>query len=206
MQRLLMAVIILPIILALTSAGIQAQACDEVSVDVTVEISTDAGFEGLYKYVFSAVWETSSPEEGDALSYILFSLGVECPCLCDSSAASIVFPDPAGTSTSDVEGCEAVFDGFIECNGHEDITDNAVVKFEVRDTSPCEPVSYGSGTWIFYSSMSPLPAADYPDAVFIKHGEMICLGDLSGQLPNCYECVMVSNEESTWGSIKSIYR
>jgi hypothetical protein len=177
-----------------------------VSIDVTAELSTDPGFEDMYKYTFSGVWETSSPEEGDALSYIMLSLGIECPCLCDSTADVVVFPDPAGTSTGDVEGCEVPYDGFVECLGHEDITDDAVVKFEVTDTGLCEALSYGSGTWVLYSTMAPLPWNEYPGAVFVKHGEMICLGDLIGQLPNCYLCLPTSTEESTWGGVKSLYR
>jgi len=189
--------------------NISAQVCDSLSIEVTAEYSFDPGFEELYKYTISGYWEAAGPEEGGNLSYILFSLGGECPCLCDSSYSEIYFPSPAGTSSGfhdpGSQPCEARFVGSLHCGGIQDITTDNVVNFEVHK-GDCEPAASGTGEWIFYSTMAPLPWAEYPNAVILKHGGMLCTGDLSGQLPNCFECSAVSTDEGSWGSIKSLYK
>jgi hypothetical protein len=186
-----------------------AQTCDSLSFGVSAVLSNDAGFEGMYKYTISGYWEVSGVEEGGGLSNLLFSLGASCPCLCDSTSQVISFPDPAGTSTgvdnNTEEPCELGYLGFIECNGLEDITTDVVVKFEVPDNVPCEPIQSGTGTWIFYSTLPPMNWNQYSGAVTLKYGEMLCSGDLSGQLPFCHDCIPVQTEERTWGAIKSLY-
>ena len=194
--------------LVLLPVNISAQVCDSLSLEVTAEISTDPNYEGLYKYTISGYWEATGPEEGGTLSFIMFSLGAECPCLCDSSYSEIYFPNPAGTATGINDHteapCEAQLTGFLQCGGMEDITTDDAVKYEVNGES-CVLKQYGTGEWIFYSTMEPLPWAEYCNAVFLKYGEMLCTGDLSGQLPDCFECSEVSTEEDSWGSIKSLY-
>jgi hypothetical protein len=196
--------------IAIAVTDTNAQTCDSLSFDVSAELTYDPGYEGLYKYTISGYWEVSGVEQGWGLSYLLFSLGTSCPCLCDSTLDVIYFPDPAGTSTGidniTEEPCEVIYQGYLECNGLEDITTDDVVKFEVPDNQTCEPTHYGTGTWIFYSTMPPLPWDEYINAAMLKYGEMMCWGDISGQLPNCFECVPTSVERSTWGKIKSIYR
>ena len=54
--------------------------------------------------------------------------------------------------------------------------------------------------------MTPLPWDEHPGAVIVKYGETYCNGTLTGYLPDCYECVPVSVEEKSWGTLKSIYR
>jgi hypothetical protein len=137
----------------------------------------------------------------------MFSLGAECPCLCDSSLSTVSFPTIAGTSTGENnhgDPCEARYRGFLECRGPLE-TDDVVVKYEVLGES-CLPVHTGTGTLIVYSSMAPLRWAEYPDAVYVKYNDAICTGTLTGQLPDCYECVPVSVEEKSRGTLKSIYR
>jgi hypothetical protein len=191
-------------IIALLPVTISAQNCESIEIEVTAEVSTDPGYEGLYKYTISGNWEVSGV---DAVSYVMFSLGAECPCLCDSNISTVYFPNTAGTSTGeDHKGgpCEARYTGFIECSGLLE-TDDIVLKYEVLGAS-CDPMEIGTGTWIVYSSMSPQPWAEYPDAVYVKYGDNICTGTLTGELPDCYECIPVSVEEKNWGTLKSIYR
>jgi len=208
MRYLIMASLLIAA-LVLSPVNISAQACDSVSIQVTAEIATDPGYEGLYKYTFSGYWQAAEPGAGVNVSYFLFSLGAECPCLCDSSYSEIYFPKTAGTSSGihDPGGqpCEAKFVGSLLCEGKQGVTTDNVVNFEaqIRD---CEPGASGTGEWIFYSTMAPLPWAEYPNAIIIKHGGTHCTGDLSGQLPDCFECSEVSTEEGSWGSIKTIYR
>ena len=195
--------------IAFVSVGASAQICDSLLFEVSAELSNDPGFEGMYKYTISGYWEVSGPEEGGGLSYIIFSLGNECPCLCDSLMDEISFPDPAGTSTGfdgdTDEECDVVYLGFLECNGLEDITTDVVVKFEVPDNQTCEPVQSGTGTWIFYSTIPPLPGDDYIDTIIIKYGEMLCYGVHFCEPPDCYYRSAVSTEKSSWGSLKIIF-
>ena len=191
-------------IIALLPVTLSAQNCTSIGIEVTAEVSVDPGYEGMYKYTFSGTWEV---EGVDAVSYIMFSLGAECPCLCDSSIGMVEFPNTAGTSTGeDNKGgpCEARYNGFVECDGLLE-TDDIVFKYEVFGAM-CDPMETGSGTWVVYSTMSPLPWAEYPDAVYVKYGDNFCTGPLTGQLPDCMECMPVSVENETWGAIKSLYR
>ena len=199
------------VVLALfVSADSFAQSCDSLSFDVSAAPSSDPGFEGMYKYTITGYWEGSGVEQGWGLSYLLFSLGATCPCVCDSTSEVISFPDPGGTSTgvdNTTEGpCEVEYLGFLECNVREDITTDVVVKFEVPDNVSCEPIHSGTGTWIFYSTLPPADWNQYSNAVTLKYGEMSCSGDLSGRLPFCQDCNLVGTEEKTWGTIQSLYR
>ena len=209
MHRLIILLLLVGFI-SVATADASAQTCDSLSFEVSAELTSDPGYEGMYKYTISGYWGVSGVEQGWGLSYLLFSLGTECPCLCDSTLEVIHFPDPAGTSTGidtdTEEPCEVVYLGFVECNGLEDITTDDVIKFEVPDNQTCEPIHYGTGTWIFYSTMPPLPWDEYVNAGMIKYGEMMCWGNISGQFPDCYQCIPVSTEDSSWGRIKSIYR
>ncbi len=190
---------------ALLPITVSAQNCVSIDIGVTAELSVDPGYEGLYKYTISGSWDYGDVPY--AVSYLMFSLGTECPCLCDSSISIVSFPTIAGTSTGEDnhgDPCEARYRGMIECSGLLE-TDDVVVKYEVLGEF-CLPVNTGTGTWVFYSSMPPLPWAEYPDAVYVKYNDAICTGTLTGQLPDCYECVPVSVEEQSWGALKSIYR
>ena len=191
-------------ILALLPVNLSAQNCDLIEIEVTAELSVDPGYEGMYKYTISGNWEVDGV---DAVSYILYSLGAECPCLCDSSIGMVEFPNTAGTSTGENnrgDACEARYNGFVECSGLLE-TDDIVLMYEVFGAG-CDPVEIGSGTWIVYSTMSPLPWAEYPGAVYVKYGNNTCTGTLTGQLPDCLECMPVSVEQDSWGAIKSLYR
>ena len=191
-------------LIALLPVTISAQNCDLVEIEVTAEVSVDPGYEGMYKYTISGNWEVSGV---GAVSYILFSLGVECPCLCDDGMGGAYFTNTAGTSTGENNkggACEARYNGFIECNGLQE-TDDIVLKFEVFGAN-CDPVETGTGTWIVYTTVGPLPWAEYPDAVYVTYGSNMCTGTLTGQLPNGLECIQVSTDHKTWGAVKSLYR
>jgi hypothetical protein len=99
-----------------------------------------------------------------------------------------------------------VYLGSTECDGLEDITTDAVIKYEVPDNVDCEPIHYGTGTWIFYSTMPPLSGGEYTDKIFIKYGEVMCDGTHYCEPPDCYQCVTVSAKEGSWGAIKIIHR
>ena len=191
-------------LIALLPVTVSAENCVLIDIEVTAEVSMDPGYEGMYKYTISGNWEVDGV---GGVSHVLFSLGAECPCFCDSSISMVYFPTTAGTSTGENnkgDVCEARYNGFIECSGLLE-TDDIVLKYEVS-TANCDPKEIGTGTWIVYSTMAPLPWAEYPDAVYVKYDAKLCTGTLTGQLPNCFDCVQVSTEDKTWGAVKSLYR
>jgi hypothetical protein len=191
-------------ILAFSPARVVAQSCDSLAFEVTAELSADPGFEGMYKYTLTGYWAVSGVEQGSALSNFIISLGIECPCLCQEGE-EVLFPYPAGTSTGvddEEEPCDyAEFIGEVQCGGYEDITTDDIIKFELTE-GLCEPVDSGSGTWVLYSTMPPMDPAVFSDAVIMKYGEMFCVGDISGELPDCYDCMTTDASEESWGAIK----
>jgi hypothetical protein len=191
-------------LIALLPVTVSAQNCDLIEIEVTAEVSVDPGYEGMYEYTISGNWEVSG---AGAVSCVMFSLGAECPCLCDSTSGIVSFPNPGGTSTGENNRgnpCEARYNGFVQCSGLLE-TEDIVLKYEVFGAN-CDPVQTGTGTWIVYSTMAPLPWTEYPDAVYVKYGNDICTGTLVGELPNCFECVQVSTDNKSWGAVKSMYR
>ena len=132
-------------LLALLPAISQAQSSGSVDILIAAMESNDPGYEGLYKYTITGNWDLG---DGGAISYILFSLGDECPCLCDTALSTIVFPNPGGTATGEtIRGreCQARFAGFIECGGLLE-TDDVVAKYESVGSS-CEARGEGMGSW-----------------------------------------------------------
>ena len=70
------------VLIICASANVSALTCDSLSMDVTAELSNDVGFEGMYKYTVTGSWAVSGAEQGEGLSYLMFSLGAACPCIC----------------------------------------------------------------------------------------------------------------------------
>ncbi len=173
--------------------------CPTVNMTVTASLSSDPGFEGLYKYTVTGNWDVTR----FGVSHIDFFLALESlECVCDPRV--IKFASPAGTSTG-VGGCTVTYTGIYNCMGDPAIPAELrapAVKFE--PDAGCEPGVLGSGTWTFYSPFPPAPYSSYPDAVAIKHGQDTCLGDLSGQMPNG-DCTTPARA-SSWGQVKAVYR
>jgi hypothetical protein len=177
--------------------------CAQVSMTVTATFPNDPGFEGLYKYTVTGCWDVTQ----FGLSHIDVFLALKnLECICDSRV--VKFPDPAGTSngTSDAGPCTVNYTGEYNCLGDPTIPAELkapTVKWNAVD-GECQAGVTGCGTWVFYSPFPPAPAANYADAVAIKHGSGVCIGDLFGQLP-MGDCT-VPTQATSWGSMKAAYR
>jgi hypothetical protein len=177
--------------------------CADVSMTVTASFPNDPGFEGLYKYTVTGCWDITQ----FGLSHIDVFLALKSlECVCDPRI--VKFPDPAGTSDGegDVEPCVVSYEGVYNCMGDPTVPAELkapTVKWNTLD-GDCEAATTGCGTWVFYSPFSPQPAAVHPDAVAIKHGQQVCVGDLTGQLP-MGDCT-VPTRATSWGSMKASYR
>jgi len=180
-----------------------AADCVSANMTVTATVSSDPGFEGLWKYCVSGSWDVGSPP---ALSHIDFYAGLlDCECVCQPGV--VLFGSPAGTSTGEPEPCTVNYDGEYLCKGDPSVPPelaSPAVKFEAP-AQTCEPSTSGSGTWCFYSPLPPATAGNYTDGVVIKYGANSCTGDLSGQLPSC-QCATEVGGKRTWGSLKVLYR
>src|SRR5437762_4746294 len=84
--------------LASTPAYAQVPDCNSISMTVSASVSTDPGFEGLYKYCVAGSWDVGQ----HAVSHIDFFLALaNCECVCDPRIAK--FGAPAGTSTGETD-------------------------------------------------------------------------------------------------------
>lgn len=207
MSRRLIVFIVITIPFFLTSFSHTASApCVSADMTITASFPNDAGFEGLWKYTISGSWDLGGGS--NALSHISFLFALDCVCACDISGL-VQFDTPAGTSTgTDSLGNDCTFEygGLFECEGDPTIvSDLPAVKFEGPEGQNCETGATGTGTWSFYSILSPLPNDVYPDAVVIKYGNNECTGNLSGQLPNCEDCLTIPVEQKSWGAVKKDY-
>src|SRR5436189_3829531 len=91
--------------LALSSVASTA-AAQCVSGTVTVSLSSDPGFVGLYKYCVTASWNLSVHD----MSHLDVFLGLpDCPCICDP--VFIRFGSPAGTASPPDLSCNLDFSG-----------------------------------------------------------------------------------------------
>jgi hypothetical protein len=48
----------------------------------------------------------------------------------------------------------------------------------------------------------PGPSTVHTDVLVIKHGQYVCTGDVSGQLPIC----SIGVQPERWGRLKTLYR
>lgn len=177
--------------------------CASVAMTVAAQVSTDPGFEGLYRYRVTGVWDISRY----GLGHIDFFLALEnLACICDPRI--VQFPASAGTSSGvNASGsCVVQYTGRYNCLGDPSIPVELrapTVKFDAVDAS-CETSPTGIGTWTFYSPFPPAPFSVYPGGVAIKHGQQVCTGALAGQMP-MGDCSTPARA-SSWGGVKAIYR
>ena len=197
---------ILFLLLLLTSVAVPsaAERCDSIEMTVTASYPNDPGFEGYYRYNVFGSWEVWPR----ALSHIdVFLMLQQCPFVCTPGV--VAFADTAGLSTGSTAAGDACYPvwylGEYLCNGDPSLPDNlrfSAVKFEPFEGQSCEPGTVEMGSWRFYSFLPPGPSVTHVDAVAVKHGQYVCTGDITGQLPNC----TVARENESWGRLKSLYR
>jgi hypothetical protein len=132
--------------------------------------------------------------------------GADGTCDCADFAAALLRVDPAGESTGDTGTCSVVWDSFLECRGDPSIpgADGILLKFEPR-VGACEPGPVGSGTFVFYSELAPVPVDDDIISQSDKFGLSYCFGHLTGVFPGM-ACNPVPNLGSTWSAVKGLYR
>jgi hypothetical protein len=204
MKNLVLAVLTMAVVaFAASPAAAGVDECAEVSMTVDATFPNDPGFEGLYKYTVTGCWDVTQ----FGLSHIDVFLALKTlECICDPNV--VKFPVPGGTSdgVGDSGPCTVNYEGLYFCMGDPSIPAELAaptVKWNALN-GECEPGTEGCGTWVFYSPFPPAPSATHEDAVAIKHGQLVCVGDLTGELP-MGDCSTPSRPTS-WGSMKVTYR
>jgi len=194
------AVLIIALLISAPQPG-WSQEC--ISGTLTASISTDPGFENMYKYCLEVTWDLGRHD----LSHLDLFLKLEnCECICDPQF--IQFDDPAGSSSStgDDAPCDNDYSGDYVCVGDPSLPElmmGPAIKYELKNPG-CQPGLIGVGEFCFYSPMPPGNATVVPEGLVIKHGQQVCSGDLLGVLPicNCY----LQKAPGTWGELKATYR
>jgi hypothetical protein len=189
--------------LVLARPALAVDDCAELSVTVSAQLSTDPGFEGLYKYTVTGSWDVTR----FGLSHIDFFLQLkDLECICDP--AVVKFGTPAGTSdgVGDEGPCVVNYEGLYYCMGDPSIPDELqapTIKFNSIN-GDCEPGVTGTGTWVFYSPFPPAPFSVDPAGAAIKHGQLVCVGQLAGTMP-MGDC-STPTRATSWGQMKASYR
>lgn len=172
------------------------------------EVAAEQNLDSMYpawKYTATISWDTGTPYALSHVDMLLDAAAGSCSCLDLSDA--LVFAGIAGYSDGE-GGCEVTYETFLECDGDPSIpgVDSILFKFEpVEDGSGCEPGTTGTGTFVFYSDLGPAPIDEEILLLVDKFGQLSCSGYLSGVFPGL-ECDPVGAEQSTWDSLKGLFR
>lgn len=160
-------------------------------------------YEGYWKYCLSFGWDFSDyPGGAHGASHVSLALELE-ECIADCGEACFVFADTVGTGVG-VEGCGIRFYAEFDLWGDPTVPpDIPTVKFEPYP-DVCEPDIAGSGTVCFYSLFAPEAADSEGASIWIKFGQYVEQGLVTGPLPSCKSTTAVGR--STWGSIKRLFK
>lgn len=202
-MRKLLSVFVALAAFAAARPALAATPCATLDMTVTASLSSDPGFEGLYKYTVTGNWDVTQ----FGLSHIDFFLQLKSlECICDPRV--VKFPTPGGTSNGAMNGtpCTVNYIGKYNCMGDPTVPAELqapTIKFD-HDDSGCLPQVTGTGTWVFYSPFHPGPYTVDPEGTAIKHGQGVCVGTLSGTMP-MGDCATPASAR-TWGGVKAMYR
>jgi hypothetical protein len=166
--------------------------------------SSDAGFQGYWKYRVSISWNVAGySDPGRALSHVSIILGLD-NCLDVCSDDYFAFPDTVGSSEG--EGlCTVYYYLEFDCTGDPTVPERSpTIKFEPYP-SECEPDIAGTATVCFYSIAPPDTASTGPAHVWVKFGPDVERGLIEGPLPRCDD-ISTGAETSAWGAIKLLFR
>lgn len=172
------------------------------------EVSTDPGFEGLWKYCLDIEWDASDMgDQGMSHISLFLGFGLDCPCACDEGIFAAADTAGSGPGIDPITGepCTVYYHTSFLCEGDPNFPSYPypTIKAEYHEGS-CEPDLTGTANICFYSSFGPTDPDTTVGALGIKAGTQTELGDLVGVLPLC-ECGSPV-ENSTWGTVKSLYR
>jgi hypothetical protein len=173
-------------------------ATTSISGTSTAELITSGPKDGMWKYDITFQWASETP-----VYQITYDLGLAaCPCVC---LDVFDFDFPAGATPGNRGDCMSFLNGKFSCDGDYWVGLTTPVVDWWPYTSACRPVGSGEGTLTMYSDLRPKTVTD-AEHLYLRSGPVFVKGKISGQVPSCLGCGGVAVEETTWGSIKSVYR
>jgi len=184
--------------------GAQA-AMAECFIGGTISASPNPDLSGpTWMYTMVVTWDTGNNYSLSHANLLLDTAGGTCTCQDFSDALS--WGSPVGSSDGTPAPCTVDYEGFLECSGDPSIpgVDGFLLKFEPIEEG-CEPGPTGTGTFVFYSHLPPVPIDEEILSVVDKHALQYCFGHLSGDFP-AMACDPVGVESSSWGNVKGQYR
>ncbi|MEN8006018.1 MAG: hypothetical protein ABFS42_03345 [Candidatus Krumholzibacteriota bacterium] len=194
----------------------------ECSINGTITASPNPDPDGpRFMYTMVIVWDTDTRF---ALSHFnLLMDSATGTCTCQDFVDALSWGDPIGSSTGEPDGCTIDYRGILECNGDSSIpgVGGILLKFEPMenditssqvegisqdsDLHSCEPGPTGTGTFVFYSDLAPGIIDEDIFSAVDKHGKEYCFGHMSGDFP-AMACDPVGNEDTSWGTLKGMFR
>jgi len=157
-----------------------------------------------YEYTLTVEWEMGSGHGLSHLDLVVDLLGGTCDCSDFENA--IMFSEIAGQSDGE-DDCTVNYMAELECSGDPSIpeVDGILFKFEPIEEEDCEPGAMGTGSFVFYSDLPPVPVDEEFLALIDKGGQESCTGSITGVFPGM-ACDPVSNIPKTLNSMKSLFR
>ncbi len=156
----------------------------------------------MYMYTMTVAWDMDSPHGLSHLDLVVDMQGGTCDC--SDFYDAITF----GAGSSDGEyDCTVEYMTYLECSGDPSIpgVDGILFKFEPIETEGCEPGPTGTGTFVFYSDMAPVPVNEEVIALVDKASQDSCSGSITGVFPGL-ACDPVPTFQRSMDSLKSLYR
>jgi hypothetical protein len=196
--------IMLGMILLVAGLGAQA-ALAECFIGGTITASPNPDLSGPHwMYTMVVTWDTGNSYSLSHANLLMDIAGGTCVCQDFMDAMS--WGDPAGSSEGTPAPCSVEYQAFLECDGDPSIpnVDGILLKFEPIE-GECEPGPTGTGTFVFYSNLDPYPIDEEILSVVDKDALEYCFGHLAGDFPGM-ACDPVSNEDSSWGNLKGMFR
>lgn len=182
------------------SAGSASAQCD-IFGNITAAPNSDPNGP-TWVYTMTVTWDN---EVKYALSHFdLLIDGVSGACTLADLEAALFWDDPIGTSDGE-GGCTVSYYGDLSNNGDPSIpgVTGLLLKFEPYEG--CEPGSTGTGVFVFYSDLGPVPVDEEILSMVDKFALNYCFGHLSGMFPGL-DCDPVADEAVSFGAVKGLYR
>ncbi len=183
------------------SLGAIARAQCDISGDITASANTDpAG--PAWVYTLTIHWDTDEKYALSHMDLLIDAAGGSCSL--QDIAQYLSWGDPIGTSDGE-GGCTVSYMGELSDNGDPSIpgVTGLLLKFEPYDG--CEPGNVGTGVFVFYSDLGPVPVDEDMLSLVDKYAQMYCFGHLTGMFPGL-ACDPVAEELTSFGSLKGMYR
>ena len=192
------------ILLALILLGAAASVQAECSIEGDISAAPNSDPMGpAWVYTLTITWDNHVQFDLSHMDLILDAVGGACTLADFYSHLS--WDDPIGSSDGN-GNCVVFYQGELSDNGDPSIpgVTGILLKFEPYEDG-CEPDNIGTATFTFYSDLAPVSVDEDILSLVDKFAGEYCFGNLTGFFPGM-DCNPVDTENTSWGSIKGIFR